>query len=177
MTFNHLLARRICNQCYNAGASTAAAAAGIRSAISPTPALALAPSTSTPTRSHFNYFVRERSSLEEKSGSVGSSAGPAYMPARSAVGFGQVQKHLRVGGKALHTTRWQSTSAAEPLASNEVNVADEIAERLAVAKDTVDTIAANMDQHVLGHDQVKRGVLLALLAREHVYIEGTLHND
>jgi len=29
-----------------------------------------------------------------------------------------------------------------------------------------------MDQNVLGHDQVKRGVLLALLAREHVYIEG-----
>jgi hypothetical protein len=38
---------------------------------------------------------------------------------------------------------------------------------MAAASSTVSAVSANMDRSVLGHEDVKRGVLLALLAREH----------
>ncbi|MBN1572896.1 MAG: MoxR family ATPase [Deltaproteobacteria bacterium] len=37
---------------------------------------------------------------------------------------------------------------------------------------TVAKIKSTLDEYVVGHDDVKEGILLALIAREHVYIEG-----
>jgi hypothetical protein len=34
-------------------------------------------------------------------------------------------------------------------------------------------IRAEMDKHVIGHDDVKEALLLGLIAREHIYLEGT----
>ena len=33
-------------------------------------------------------------------------------------------------------------------------------------------IRAEMDQYVVGHDDVKEGILLGVIAREHIYLEG-----
>ncbi len=37
---------------------------------------------------------------------------------------------------------------------------------------TVAKIKSTLDEYVVGHDDVKEGILLALIAREHIYIEG-----
>jgi MoxR-like ATPase len=37
---------------------------------------------------------------------------------------------------------------------------------------TLDALAALLDRHVVGHDDAKRALLLGLLCREHIYLEG-----
>ena len=98
--------------------------------------------------------------------------GPAHPPTMTSANVRPVQKRDCPG------RRWHSisaTAASQAAAVHSPVQRDQVEARLAAARETVETISANMDQNVLGHDQVKRGVLLALLAREHVYIEGTWH--